>query len=246
MTDERTFESAAVAAQALAENADRLGLTWSMRPAEVISYDFATRKALAVYDGDDEAISMTTLCGDMLPGFRVMGLAVPPAANFAIGYLNVPPPGTLVIRLRVTGNQSIADAGSGAFVEWGSVEHNWFDGGWSSGEPTKYQPPFPGWYFFNGRAVWTSNATSRRAALLNLNGTTAAPGTFGGQSLQTPATGSCQIQATGSVYLNGTTDYVGLRVIQNSGAPLSIVSSTDGGSVLEGYYVGAILPRSQT
>jgi len=242
MTGEDSFDSSVTAVQALAENADRLGLTWGLRPATIADFDFHTQKALAIYDGDDEAIAMTSLVGGLLPGFRVMGMSVPPSANYAVSYMNVPEPGTLVIRLRVNGTQSIADAGAGEFIQFNTQEHNWFGTGFSPGQNTKYQPTVPGWYRFNGRVVWTANAVSRRGAFLNINGTTATPGTFGGQSLQTPATGSCQIQCDGSVFLNGTTDYVGLRAIQNSGAPLT-TATTDGGSVLEGYYVGPFLAQ---
>lgn len=242
MTEDSKFKENKTAAQALAANADRLGLTWGLRPATVTDFDFATQKATAIYDGDTEGVAMSSLCGGLLPGFRVMGMQVPPSANYALSYLNVPPVGTLVIRLRVNGTQSIADAGTGEFVQFTTQEHNWFGSGFTAGAPTKYQPQIPGYYFFNGRAVWTANATSRRAAFLNINGTTGAPGTFGGQSLQAPATGSCQIQCAGSVFLNGDTDYIGLRVIQNSGAALTL-ATTDGGSVLEGYYMGPFLPQ---
>jgi len=241
---EEEFDSAATAVQALAENADRLGLTWGMRPATVQDYNIETNKALAIYDGDEESISMVSLAGPLLPNFRVMAMQVPPAGNFIVSTLGVPKVGELVIRLRTTGTQSIADAGAGEFVQFQAVEHNLYGVGFSTGENTKYMPPVPGYYMFNGRAVWTANAVSRRGAFININGTTATPGTVGGQSLQAPATGSCQIQAIGTVFLNGDTDYVGLRVLQNSGAPLTL-ATTDGGSVLEGFYAGAFRPRGQ-
>jgi len=238
-----TFNKAAAMVSAIQDNADRLGLTWGMRPATVTGYDWDTNTATAVYDGDEVGIAMVSLTGPLLAGFRVMAIQVPPSANFIISTLGIPDPGTLAIRLRVTGTQSIADAGSGSFIEFSQVEHDFFGGGFTSGTPDRYVPPIEGIWMFNGRVVFASNATSRRAALLNTNGTTAAPGTFGGQSLQAPATGTCQIQCMGATYFNGTTDYVGLRAIQNSGAPL-LTATTDGGSVLEGYYVGPFLFRA--
>ena len=231
------FDSAAVTVSALQETADRLGLTWGMRPATVTAYDWDTNIATAVYDGDDVAIGMTSLAGPVLAGFRVMAMTVPPSANFIISMLGIPDSGTLAVRLRASSTQAIPDGGSGTFVEFDAVEHDYFGYGWSSGTPTRYIPPIEGVWMFNGRAVFLTNATGRRAAFLNLNGTTASPGTFGGQSLNAATTGSTQIQAMGSIYVNGTTDYVGLRVIQNSGIALTL-TATDGGSVLEGYYVG--------
>ena len=242
--DDNTFKGATAAVKALAENADRLGLTWSIRPATVTDYDFPSQKAKAIYDGDTVAVSMVSLCGGLLPNVRVMAMQVPPSANFALSPINIPIVGTLVIRLRATASQSIADAGAGEFVQWATAEHDWYGTGFTSEDNTKYRPPMPGWYLFNGRIVWTANATSRRGVFLNINGTTGAPGSFGGTSLQAPATGSCQLQCAGSVYLNGETDYVGLRALQNSGAPLTLSPNTDGGSVLEGFYMGAYLPRA--
>lgn len=244
MSGDESFDSSATAVRALTENASRLGLTWSLRPATVFDFDFASQKGSAVYDGDTEAISFTSLCGGMLPGFRVMGMSVPPSANYALSYMNVPQPGTLVARLQASTAQSIPDAGSGTFIQFDTQLHNWFQAGFSTGDPTKFTPPVAGFYNFVGRAVFAGNPTSRRAAFINTNGSTGAPGTLGGQSLQSPATGSCQIQGTGAGFFNGTTDYAGLRVIQNSGAPLSTLSSaTDGGCMLEIYYVGPFLAQ---
>lgn len=237
-----SFDNAATTVSALAENADRLGLTWGMRPATVVSYDWDSNTAFATYDGDDTPIGMVSLAGPLLAGFRVMVMAVPPSANFIVSTLGIPESGTLAIRLRVTSNQTVTTGGTGAFVNFGSAEHNFFGTGFVVGTPDRYVPPLEGVWRFNGWLVWAANATSRRGAFLNKNGLTGI--TLGAQSLQTPAAGSCQIQCSGAAYFNGTTDYVGLRGIQNSGVSLDLDSAADGGSVLEGYYVGPFLFRA--
>ena len=243
MTDEAgPFDTAATTVSAIAENAERLGLTWSMKPATVTGYDWDTNTATAVYDGDDVAIGMVSLTGPLLADFRVMAMFVPPSGNFIVSTLGIPDPGTLAIRLQASSTQSLTNAVTN-FIEFGTVQHNFFGGGFTLGSPDRYVPPVEGIWNFVGRVVFEANATSRRAAFLNTNGTSATPGTLGGQSLQAPAAGSCQIQAVGAGYFNGTTDYIGLRAIQNSGGAL-LTAIADGGSTLEGYYVGPFLYRA--
>lgn len=237
------FENTAALVGAVQENADRLGLTWGLRPATVYDYNFDTGDCTAIYDGDEEPIGMVSCAGPLLPGFRVMAMQVPPSGNFIISTIGVPEPGTLVIRLGVTAGQSFADNTSD-FINFTVVQHSFFNsGGFSTGTPSRWVPPLAGWYTFNGRIVWLTNATGRRGAFLNTNGTSAAPGTIGGQSLAAAQTGTSQIQCMGSAYFNGTTDYISLRGLQSSGAPLS-TSVTDGGPVLEGFYSGPFVQRA--
>jgi hypothetical protein len=237
------FDDAANLVQAVTDNADRLGLTWGLRPATVKDFDIATNVATAIYDGDKTAIGMVSLTGPLLPGFRVMGMSVPPSGNFAIATLGLPEPGTLVLKIRQTVAQSLTDAAN-TFINFDTTDHNFFGKGFTSGTPDRWVPPLAGYYQFVGRVVYASNATSRRFAGLNTNGSTSGTGTIGSQSLQAAGTGTTQIQAVGAVYMNGTTDYIGLRAIQNSGAALN-TSTSDGGSSLEAYYAGAFLPMSQ-
>lgn len=243
MTD--AFTGTAALVGAVQENADRLGLVWGLRPATVYEYNFDTSACTAIYDGDEEPIGMVSCAGPLLPGFRVMAMNVPPSGNFIISTMGVPEPGTLVIRLGVTAGQSFADNTSD-FIDFTVIQHSFFGGsggGFSTGTPDRWVPPVAGWYTFNGRIVWLTNATGRRGAFLNTNGTTSAPGTIGGQSLAAAQTGTSQIQCMGSAFFNGSTDYISLRGIQSSGAPLS-TSTTDGGPVLEGFYTGAFVQRA--
>lgn len=76
-------------ARAVVDNANRLGLTWIMRPATVASLSSTTApQALTVqYDGDAGTVKATSTCGIVLPGTRVMCIQVPPSANFVIGVI---------------------------------------------------------------------------------------------------------------------------------------------------------------
>jgi hypothetical protein len=74
-----------VAAQSIVENANRLGLTWTLRLATVIAVK-GGGIVDAIYDGDTEAISMVSMIGTTYMGGRVYVIAVPPAGNYIIGY----------------------------------------------------------------------------------------------------------------------------------------------------------------
>lgn len=83
-----------IGAQSIVDRARDLGLTWTIRPATVVT---AEQPALSVnpaesiiYDGDDEAITAINLTGRVLSVTnRVMAIGVPPAANYIIGFLTV-------------------------------------------------------------------------------------------------------------------------------------------------------------
>ena len=67
--------------------ADRLGLTWQLRPATVASSTEASSTVSVLLDGDTAPIDAVSLLGGWLQvGARVMVAAVPPAANFIVGY----------------------------------------------------------------------------------------------------------------------------------------------------------------
>src|SRR4030095_1763948 len=71
-----------VGASAIVDNAERLGLTWNLRYGTVTS---ATPLAVT-YDGDTEAIPMTSLVGVLNAGGRVSCIAVPPSGNYVVGF----------------------------------------------------------------------------------------------------------------------------------------------------------------
>lgn len=83
-------ELVGVGAQAIKEDAKRLGLTWSLRPATVQSYDGTSGHALIIYDGGDTvSLDAVSLMGTVRNGQRVMGMVVPPSGNFVIGGLGL-------------------------------------------------------------------------------------------------------------------------------------------------------------
>lgn len=161
-----------------------------------------------------------------LDGFLVLG---PVAALPAI------PVGRFVARLRRDANQSVNDNTQTPII-WDTIDEDPLVG-WDAGDPTRWTPPVAGWYTIIGRAVFAANATSRRYVAVRFNGsTTSPPGSV--TSVQTPATGTCQIHTQAVIEFNGTTDYVEVNVLQNSTGALNL-TNTDGGSALIAYYSGS-------
>lgn len=72
--------------------ADRLGLTWGLRPGTVTSVlpPYNPREASVRMDGDEGSITVVSLIDDLALGDRVMVVKVPPAGQYAIGRLNTP------------------------------------------------------------------------------------------------------------------------------------------------------------
>lgn len=76
--------TAVAAAQAVTDNAQRLGLTWSLRPATVIA-GVDPNDITARYDGDTAPLKMISLIGSLPVGARVYGAIVPPSGNYIVG-----------------------------------------------------------------------------------------------------------------------------------------------------------------
>jgi hypothetical protein len=76
-------EVVGVTAKAVVDNADRLGLTWSLRLATVTGKngEFVTAR----YDGDSAGIDMVSMIGPVAASSRVYVLKVPPSGNFIVG-----------------------------------------------------------------------------------------------------------------------------------------------------------------
>jgi hypothetical protein len=76
-----------VGAQAISKEGERLGLTWGLRPAEVIDSTGGSSQVKILYDGDTEAIGAVNLIGELLgEGARVLAVRVPPSGNFVVGH----------------------------------------------------------------------------------------------------------------------------------------------------------------
>jgi hypothetical protein len=76
---------ASLTAKSIAANARRLGLTWTISPATVQSYDAASGLASVIFDGDVTELMTTSLTGALSSGDRVMVMTVPPSSNYVIG-----------------------------------------------------------------------------------------------------------------------------------------------------------------
>lgn len=111
-----------VGAQAIQDNAKRLGLTWTLRPGTVQSYDGASGQASVVFDNDTVAIGAVSLIGVLATGQRVMGMIVPPGGNFIIGGLEPFAPQVTTVYGQATLNTTT----SGGFVNMGTVSPHRF------------------------------------------------------------------------------------------------------------------------
>lgn len=81
-------EAATTVAQvkAITENADRLGLTWTLRPGTVS----VSSPLTVIMDGDSVAIDMFSMCGTVFAGERVWVISVPPSGNYVVGRMTAP------------------------------------------------------------------------------------------------------------------------------------------------------------
>ena len=76
-----------VGAQSVSKEGERLGLTWGLRPAEVVDSTAGSAQVTILYDGDTEPIGAVSLIGELLgEGARVLAVRVPPAGNFIVGH----------------------------------------------------------------------------------------------------------------------------------------------------------------
>lgn len=77
-----------VGIETLVRNASRLGLTWRLRLGTVQENEGASADFLAVrMDGDEQTIPVTSMIGAQAADTRVYVITVPPAGNYAIGWV---------------------------------------------------------------------------------------------------------------------------------------------------------------
>ena len=111
-------------AQAIVENAKRLGLTWSIRKAEV-TVGSNPSAVLAVFDGDTEPVGMISLIGLLFATQRVWVIIVPSGGdnalsggNYIIGFIGLSQFSALFRSNRVGDIESTANT---AFVDLATV-----------------------------------------------------------------------------------------------------------------------------
>jgi hypothetical protein len=97
MSDKKLTQEApalvGIGAQSIVDRGRKLGLTWSLRPATVMAANnIANLSGIQIqYDGDNTTLQVANLSGQSLQvGDRVMGLEVPPSANYIVGRLGSP------------------------------------------------------------------------------------------------------------------------------------------------------------
>lgn len=77
-----------IGAEALVQNASRLGLTWRLRLGTVVDNAGNGTDFFAVrLDGDEQTIPVTSMIGAQAVDTRVYVISIPPAGNYAIGWV---------------------------------------------------------------------------------------------------------------------------------------------------------------
>lgn len=78
-------------------SADRLGLTWKLRPATALLPPVSdpTQTPILI-DGDTEPVNAYSLLGALVPGSRVITMHVPPSGIYVTGFVGVGPTDTVV------------------------------------------------------------------------------------------------------------------------------------------------------
>jgi hypothetical protein len=74
-------------AQALIDNAKRLGLTWQLRLATVVDA-VSGNQLLVRFDGDETSVTAVSMIGLVPANSRVYVISVPPSGNFAVGWVS--------------------------------------------------------------------------------------------------------------------------------------------------------------
>lgn len=108
------LNTSGLTASAIKENADRLGLTWRMRPATVASSNKsaygnpAIEGVPVIYDGDSAVLQAVSLIGLTPTGTRVMCIQIPPQGNYIVGVINGSVPRNLIFQQQVFASGSLA------------------------------------------------------------------------------------------------------------------------------------------
>jgi hypothetical protein len=123
-------------------------------------------------------------------------------------------------RVKRTSNQSIPD-NTVTTMSWQSEQFDIGDDNWSVGSPTRLTAQRDGVYKIDAGLVWANNTTGRRQLQVLFNGTTIiALLEFGIETVS----GICYPNLS-TVYQMSTSDFVELRVFQNSGGALNVSTS---------------------
>lgn len=142
--------------------------------------------------------------------------------NYAQGSFLAAPP--MVITSPNTSAQGVPNLFTGLAL---SLNTPTFDpyGLWSGGTPTRITPKTAGWYYLTGSCNFSTNTTGNRVIQFQKNGL--GPVTYSISTTQ-PALNSSSyttnLNCSGLLQFNGTTDYVELWAYQDSGGTLNTTS----------------------
>lgn len=94
---EYVTRSATAAVEALLADADRLGLTWRLRPGTVGGSGLAAPESVpVVVDGDAVTARARSMVGAVVAGQRVWVVQIPPAGLYVLGFIGTAQVGTTV------------------------------------------------------------------------------------------------------------------------------------------------------
>jgi hypothetical protein len=236
-TDSPQPIAATATADALVQNAGRLGLTWDLKPGTVKS---VSPLAIA-FDDDTVAVGATSMIGAIKSGARVYVMVVPPAGNFIVGTPNKGPlPGTLVCHIVLTTVTQTLTNSTVAAIQFPDADvYDPFDMHNPSSNNSRVTLPFLGWYMFSGGIGYTGNANGVRDAIWSKTGTQVPGGqvqlaaTPGGVPASIPAR-SIPVQC-----VNPGVDYMELLYFQNSGSNLNPNKTNNDNPYITAVYLGA-------
>lgn len=120
MTGGITPEVVSAIAKAIVSNAERLGLTWTLRIATVINpvTDTGGSFVAARYDGDEATINMVNMMEVPLEnGARVYAIRVPPGGNYIVGAAVATPLGMAVYNNVDSGNPATGTTTSASYSD---------------------------------------------------------------------------------------------------------------------------------
>lgn len=126
--------------------------------------------------------------------------------------------------------QTVTTGGSGTAVQWLSETADTYNGHSNITNPSRYVGQAPGYYWVSGSIVFTGNTAGSRKAWIAVNGTAIQYSNVQGPpSLSSSDAATLAVPAT-LVYLNGSTDYVEIYALQNSGSSINLNPSSTNSS----------------
>lgn len=114
--DTQSLVAVDTAVKAVTENANRLGLTWDLRPATISQVDSTTGITVTV-DGDATPIGATSMVGGVVQGQRVYVLLIPPGGVFIVGWAGTERIGAIIQRSVFT----VPSGGGATPINWTTV-----------------------------------------------------------------------------------------------------------------------------